>query len=315
MEDDRQPQSAVTWVRKNSRHTGSMRTVLIMLADFIDDGNNCPSQKELAAAAGLSTDTVRRVLGELVKDRTIIITKAGGKKVRGGQRDCYAVNRRDTPATTPHPTTGLQQPPRTQQPGRPIPGGMEQPGSIPEDAPVYVRDAAGEKAKEKEKTTTTTVLPAPKIEPLPDTVDSGGSELQLSIYAPEPDKAGAALTAPPDKPLQEMDNDLGRVAKCYEDNIAPLVEMMRLKLITAVDTYTAAWIVEAIGIAVDQNKRTWAYVNGILRRWKQEGKTGALPTTTPKPKPSHRVTPEELHAARLAQSDGFMFSLPDSATS
>jgi len=38
-------------------------------------------------------------------------------------------------------------------------------------------------------------------------------------------------------------------------------------------TYGADWIVEAIGIATKAEKRNLSYVEGILKRWRTEGKT------------------------------------------
>ncbi len=40
----------------------------------------------------------------------------------------------------------------------------------------------------------------------------------------------------------------------------------------AEDDYPAAWIEEAIQLAVENNKRSWKYVEAILKRWQAEGK-------------------------------------------
>lgn len=86
--NEEKPQSAVKWVKEHSKHKPNIRFVLYMLAQCIDEGNTCPSQKELAELTGLSKDTVRRALGELEKDGTIRRAKKGGKKAKGGNRDC-----------------------------------------------------------------------------------------------------------------------------------------------------------------------------------------------------------------------------------
>ncbi|HNA54108.1 MAG TPA: DnaD domain protein, partial [Anaerolineales bacterium] len=36
--------------------------------------------------------------------------------------------------------------------------------------------------------------------------------------------------------------------------------------------YQAEWIAEAIGLAVENNKRNWKYIEAILKRWKEEGR-------------------------------------------
>jgi DNA replication protein len=58
----------------------------------------------------------------------------------------------------------------------------------------------------------------------------------------------------------------------YEQNIGPLTPMISDILRDAENTYPAAWIEEAVKIAVEQNKRSWRYVEAILRRWTTEGK-------------------------------------------
>lgn len=154
--DAGKPQSAVNYVLQHSQHKRNTGYVLIKLAQCIDAGNHCPSHNDLATMTGLSRDTVRRVLGELSKDGTIVITKNGGDKIKGGQKDCYAIAALMTP----------EEPTSTQQPGSNHPGSMVQPGSNqppsqheqPETGTTeYVRtggDAAGEKDlsdKQKDK--------------------------------------------------------------------------------------------------------------------------------------------------------------------
>ncbi len=58
----------------------------------------------------------------------------------------------------------------------------------------------------------------------------------------------------------------------YEQNIGPLTPMLSDILRDAENTYPAAWIEEAMKIAVEGNKRSWRYVEAILRRWTVEGK-------------------------------------------
>ena len=59
----------------------------------------------------------------------------------------------------------------------------------------------------------------------------------------------------------------------YEQNIGPLTPMLGDILRDAENTYPAAWVEEAMKIAVEGNKRNWRYVEAILKRWTVEGKT------------------------------------------
>lgn len=58
----------------------------------------------------------------------------------------------------------------------------------------------------------------------------------------------------------------------YENNIGTISPMLAEKLKEAEDLYPWPWIGEAFQIAVTQNKRSWAYISAILRRWVDEGK-------------------------------------------
>jgi len=58
----------------------------------------------------------------------------------------------------------------------------------------------------------------------------------------------------------------------YEQNIGPLTPLIGDILRQAERDYPLAWIKEAIQIAVEQNKRSWKYIEAILRRWQAEGK-------------------------------------------
>ena len=44
------------------------------------------------------------------------------------------------------------------------------------------------------------------------------------------------------------------------------------KLIEAEREFPDIWLREAIKLAVENNARSWSYVDAILKRWKREGK-------------------------------------------
>ena len=60
--------------------------------------------------------------------------------------------------------------------------------------------------------------------------------------------------------------------KLYEENIGPLTPLVADVLKDAEEIYQAEWIAEAIGLAVENNKRNWKYIEAILKRWKEEGR-------------------------------------------
>jgi DNA replication protein len=59
----------------------------------------------------------------------------------------------------------------------------------------------------------------------------------------------------------------------YEQNIGALTPILSDILRDAENTYPYEWIVEAVEIAVESNKRSWRYIEAILMRWAQNGKS------------------------------------------
>lgn len=76
------------------------------------------------------------------------------------------------------------------------------------------------------------------------------------------DAAGQLIILPP-RP---------NVFKLYEENIGPLTGLIGEELVALSDDFSEIWLREAIQIAVEREKRNLAYVRGVLRRWRKEGK-------------------------------------------
>jgi DnaD/phage-associated family protein len=73
----------------------------------------------------------------------------------------------------------------------------------------------------------------------------------------------------------------------YENNIGPITSMTADNLIDAEKTYPIQWIVDAIKLAVENNKRNWRYCETILKRWQTDGKdNGKGKPKTDAPPPS-----------------------------
>jgi DnaD/phage-associated family protein len=73
----------------------------------------------------------------------------------------------------------------------------------------------------------------------------------------------------------------------YQNNIGMLTSMMADTLTDAEKTYPKEWIVEAISLAVENNKRSWRYCETILKRWEREGKDAGKDKPAP-------IRPEHL---------------------
>ncbi len=69
-------------------------------------------------------------------------------------------------------------------------------------------------------------------------------------------------------------NDRPNIFALYEDNIGTIGPVIADELKDAEDRYPWPWIAEAFRIAIHENKRSWRYILGILRRWAAEGRGG-----------------------------------------
>lgn len=66
--------------------------------------------------------------------------------------------------------------------------------------------------------------------------------------------------------------DSPNIFSLYENNIGLLTPIIADELREAEKVYPEAWLRDAIKRAVDENKRKWSYIQGILERWAREGK-------------------------------------------
>lgn len=62
------------------------------------------------------------------------------------------------------------------------------------------------------------------------------------------------------------------IYQIYEANIGPLTPMVAESLKDAETEYSAAWVEEAIRVSVENNARSWRFIQAVLERWKREGK-------------------------------------------
>lgn len=69
-----------------------------------------------------------------------------------------------------------------------------------------------------------------------------------------------------------IESDIDIVYKTYHENIGMLSGGISEKLDADIQDYTAEWVKDAILEATRQEKRSLAYVEGILKGWKQRGR-------------------------------------------
>jgi DnaD/phage-associated family protein len=107
-------------------------------------------------------------------------------------------------------------------------------------------------------------------------VDTGKLRIKISIDFDE--KAGTENFRTGTEKLR-MKNLLLRGAgaksktfAAYEENIGALTAMISETLQDAEREFSEAWILDAIMLAVKNNKRNWRYCDTILKRWKADGK-------------------------------------------
>lgn len=88
--------------------------------------------------------------------------------------------------------------------------------------------------------------------------------------------SGSSSSSLPQKngtvPQPVIDNDYAMAAKVYEKEIGVFSPVASQILGDLVDEYTGSWVVDALKIAVERNKRNLSYTKGILKRWKAEGR-------------------------------------------
>ncbi|MFN8378415.1 MAG: DnaD domain protein [Anaerolineae bacterium] len=83
---------------------------------------------------------------------------------------------------------------------------------------------------------------------------------------------GAWKPANDDRPVDILP-ERPTVYRLYEENIGPLTPMIAESLKDAEREYSSAWVADAIRVAVEQNARSWRYMQSVLERWRKEGRT------------------------------------------
>ncbi len=86
---------------------------------------------------------------------------------------------------------------------------------------------------------------------------------QLQAGTWTPDDAGRSVELVPERP---------NIYALYEANVGMITPMIADALKDAERDYPAQWIADAIQEAVKSNKRSWRYIESVLKNWQTEGK-------------------------------------------
>lgn len=70
----------------------------------------------------------------------------------------------------------------------------------------------------------------------------------------------------------ELSPERPNIFRLYEDHIGPLTPMLAETLAEAQELYPEEWVEDAFRIAVEYNKRSWRYIEAIMRRWQEGGR-------------------------------------------
>ncbi len=101
----------------------------------------------------------------------------------------------------------------------------------------------------------------------------GGGDVQHTPHVQHPQ--GGDVQHTPQQPITAnvliVVNAAGENFRLYEQEIGTLTPMIADAVKDAEETYSAEWVSEAIQIAATSNKRSWKYVEGILKNCKAKG--------------------------------------------
>jgi DnaD/phage-associated family protein len=110
------------------------------------------------------------------------------------------------------------------------------------------------------------------------TLSSLGTDTYYFLNSPRGRAAVRTLQngewAPPSgaRALASLADERPNVFRLYEENLGPLTPLIAEELQAAEREFPAAWIEDAIRIAVKRNARNWRYVEAILRSWQEKGR-------------------------------------------
>jgi len=259
-----------SWVWDHSTYEGTKLLLLLALADFCDDGGVCyPGVTRIATKARTGVRNAQSIIRQMEASDDLRVDIGAGIMTDHGPTNRYHL-------------LGFQRAHGVipTAPRGVIPTAPGDPHCTPGVIPTAPHGVI-------------TTAPKPSVEPSvePSVFSSGSNARAEEIIFPS-------------EPLPRPN-----IFAVYEANIGLLTPIIANHLTDAVATYPVGWVDEAIAVAVTQNKRSWAYAAGVLKRWERDGKDN-------KPVPTKTATPPK--AAALVHEPAPLtspFNLPPRKTS
>ena len=112
-------------------------------------------------------------------------------------------------------------------------------------------------------------------------LNSDSGRAAVARMRSEPNGETTAFATSTGELPEEPPDEKSSIFTLYEDNVGVLSPLLAQELTEAEDRYPQAWISQAFKIAISENKRSWRYIAGILRRWAAEGKDDGKPGRYP----------------------------------
>lgn len=110
------------------------------------------------------------------------------------------------------------------------------------------------------------------------------------------------------KTNEPLDNDLAAVVHEFEScGYGTIHERVLEHLAELVDTYGREWVVNALREGMRQNKRTLAYVDGILKRWQSRGGMTLGPSESPEHKKRGKHGRDQPGSSSRDAADDYAF--------
>lgn len=107
-------------------------------------------------------------------------------------------------------------------------------------------------------------------------IDTGKLALRVNIFMEETPEVQKNSVPRYGKNTVKESTTKGReennIFTAYEQNIGVITPMIAEALVEAEQTYPEGWVLQAMALAVHNNKRNWRYIETILKRWTTDGK-------------------------------------------
>ena len=251
---------------------GSALLALLALADYANEEGYCfPAYATIAKKTRVSERQAIRVVKTLIDDGFVTVSKQGDGR---GISNVFKINitKLEEKRVTSEVEKGDIQGKKGDIQGKKRVTSRVKKGDIQGNRTIYITNIE------------------PPIEPAggpPKGEASSSGSSSSSIGGNEKEKIPATMqtiTPPAAAAAAAPDENEGKwqaVCNAYESEIGVFTSMTSEIVREAMEDYGAITVVDAIKAAATQNVRKWAYVDGILKRWKANGRPSDKPEAKP----------------------------------